>query len=120
VAGHRVQPATLREMEISKMARRKTTSRARQRQDMLRELATEEAVCVTFGKGYSRATEAVDALRRIRDGTYGICADCRKRIPAARLQAKPEATRCVACQTEYERRSAAHAGGWNHVVARSA
>jgi RNA polymerase-binding transcription factor DksA len=107
-------------MEVWIMGRRKTTSRAKQRQEMLRELAAEEAVCVTIGKGYSRATEAVDALRRIRDGTYGICADCGKRIPAARLQAKPEATRCVACQTEYERRSAAQAGDWNHVVARSA
>ena len=53
---------------------------------MLRELAADEAVCVTFGKGYSRATEVVEALRRIQDGTYGICADCGKRIPAARLR----------------------------------
>ena len=87
---------------------------------MLRELATDEAVYVMSGKGHSRAVEALDALRRIQEGTYGICADCGKRIPAARLQAKPEATRCVACQTEYERRSAACAGAWNHVVARSA
>jgi len=86
------------------MQRRITTSRAKKRQDMLHHLASDEVVCVTTGTGYSRATEAVHALGRIRDGTYGICADCRKRIPAARLMVKPEAARCVACQVEYERR----------------
>ncbi len=84
------------------MILRNKTSRAKKRQIMLRELATGEAVSVIAGPGYSRATEAVDALLRIRNGTYGVCADCGKRIPAARLQAKPEATRCVACQSEYE------------------
>jgi len=102
------------------MRRRDARSRAKQREEMLRQLAADEAVYVMSGKGHSRAVEALDALRRIQDGTYGICADCGKRIPAARLQAKPEATRCVACQTEYERRSAAYAGDWNNVVARSA
>lgn len=86
------------------MRRRKSNSRAQRRQEMLRELAADEMVCVMAGKGYSRAAEAVDALQRIHDGVYGICIDCNERIPAARLQIKPEATRCVACQTEYERR----------------
>ena len=98
------------------MRRRNTTSRAEQRQEMLRELAAEEVVYVTFGKGHSRAVEAVDALRRIQEGTYGSCTDCGKRIPAARLQVKPEATRCVTCQTEYERRSSACVGELNHVA----
>ena len=107
-------------MEISIMRRRNSASRAKQRQEMLRELAADEAVCVTLGPEYSRAAEAVDALRRIRDGTYGICADCGKEIPPARLQVKPEATRCVVCQTEYERRSDAGSGEWGNVARRSA
>ena len=102
------------------MARRRTVSRAKQRQEMLRELAGDEAVCAVLGKGYSRAAEAIEALRRIRDGTYGVCSDCGKRIPAARLEIKPESARCVACQTEYERRSAAPTGDWDHVAIRSA
>jgi len=102
------------------MVRRNSTSRTKQRQEMLRELATDEAVCITLGPGYSRATEAIDALQRIRDGTYGICADCGKGIPEARLHAKPEATRCIACQTKYELGSPAHTEGWNYVTARSA
>ena len=102
------------------MARRKTVPRARQRQEMLRELAGGEVVCAMFGKGYSRAAEAVDALQRIQDGTYGVCSDCGKRIPAARLEIKPESARCVACQTEYERQSAAPIGDCDHVAVRSA
>ena len=102
------------------MRRRYTNSRAKQREEMLRELAADEAVYVISGKGHSRAAEAIEALRRIEDGTYGICADCGKKIPAARLQAKPEAARCIACQTEYERRSAAGAGVWRDVARRSA
>lgn len=87
---------------------------------MLRELAADEAICVAFGHGHSRAAEAVTAMQRIRDGTYGICADCDKRIPAARLQVKPEAARCVACQTEYEQRMAVDSRGWGDVARRSA
>lgn len=37
------------------------------------------------------------ALDRIADGTYGICADCGESIAQARLEAIPEATRCVNC-----------------------
>ncbi|GBD84692.1 general stress protein 16O [bacterium BMS3Abin02] len=38
-----------------------------------------------------------DALRRLDAGTYGICVDCGKRIPAARLTALPYTTLCVEC-----------------------
>lgn len=37
------------------------------------------------------------ALERIESGTYGLCDSCGKEIGQARLQAVPEATRCVAC-----------------------
>jgi RNA polymerase-binding transcription factor DksA len=49
-----------------------------------------------------RTYEAVEALGRIGAGTYGICRDCDGRIPTARLRAKPEATRCIRCQLEFE------------------
>jgi RNA polymerase-binding transcription factor DksA len=73
---------------------------------MLRELATEEAVFLNYGGGYSRATEAVAALERIRKGEYGVCIDCGKNISAARLQIKPEASRCITCRQKYEERTA--------------
>jgi RNA polymerase-binding transcription factor DksA len=39
-----------------------------------------------------------DALRARERGTYGMCQDCGRRIPAERLAARPEATLCVDCQ----------------------
>ena len=79
-------------------------SRMKQRQEMLRELASEEVSGVTPGRRQSRAVEALEAMQRIEEGVYGICADCSGKIPAERLRAKPEAIRCVNCQLERERR----------------
>lgn len=38
------------------------------------------------------------ALKRMDEGTYGICVDCGEPIAPARLNARPEAATCVACQ----------------------
>ena len=46
----------------------------------------------------------MDALVRIEHGSYGLCADCAKPIPEGRLDARPEAARCVACQSKRDRR----------------
>jgi len=49
-----------------------------------------------------RQIEAAQA--RIADGSFGICVDCGKAIALERLRVNPTATRCIPCQTEYERR----------------
>jgi DnaK suppressor protein len=50
-----------------------------------------------------QALHDVDAaLARIAAGEYGHCEDCGTRIPDARLNASPEARRCVPCQTRLE------------------
>ena len=46
----------------------------------------------------------LDALVRIDSGVYGVCADCGKPIPEGRLDARPEAARCVGCQSKRDRR----------------
>jgi DnaK suppressor protein len=38
---------------------------------------------------------ALAALERVAAGTYGVCEVCGREIPAARLEARPAATRCV-------------------------
>jgi RNA polymerase-binding transcription factor DksA len=43
------------------------------------------------------------ALQRIREGAYGVCETCGHRIPAARLSFQPAATRCVECQSHWDR-----------------
>jgi RNA polymerase-binding protein DksA len=44
------------------------------------------------------------ALKRIEDGTYGICTNRGEQIPVERLEALPWATLCIDCQRERERR----------------
>jgi RNA polymerase-binding protein DksA len=44
------------------------------------------------------------ALKRIEDGTYGVCSNCATEIPEERLDARPWATLCIDCQRERERR----------------
>ncbi len=43
-----------------------------------------------------------EALRRLDAGEYGRCIDCGAELSAARLEAKPEAARCVTCQGKAE------------------
>jgi RNA polymerase-binding transcription factor DksA len=45
-----------------------------------------------------RIAETAQALRRMSEGTYGICGDCRKPIPLGRLRAVPHATHCALCE----------------------
>lgn len=43
-----------------------------------------------------------DALKRIKNETYGTCEMCSVTIPIGRLKAKPFAKYCTECRTEYE------------------
>lgn len=42
--------------------------------------------------------------RAKKNGTYGFCEDCGQKIDPERLEALPEATRCINCQTEWEKK----------------
>jgi len=44
------------------------------------------------------------ALTRIKQGKYGYCIKCNKRIPKDRLEAIPYALMCVECKSNEERR----------------
>ena len=52
----------------------------------------------------SQRDEVVAALARIEDNTYGRCIDCGGDIPEGRLEARPDAARCVNCQAKRARR----------------
>jgi RNA polymerase-binding transcription factor DksA len=47
--------------------------------------------------------QVLDALRRVEQGSYGTCVDCRSAVPDGRLEARPEAARCVKCQAKHDR-----------------
>jgi RNA polymerase-binding transcription factor DksA len=48
--------------------------------------------------------EVLAALARIEDDNYGQCVDCGHEIPEGRLDARPDAARCVGCQAKYAKR----------------
>jgi RNA polymerase-binding protein DksA len=53
-----------------------------------------------------RKVDSIDhALRLARNGTYGTCESCGERIDPARLEILPEATLCLNCQRQKERRN---------------
>jgi DnaK suppressor protein len=66
--------------------------------DLLLDLST-DAVHRQIGE----LRDIEEALRRIREGEYGECADCGGEIGFDRLMAYPTAKRCIACQTKKEK-----------------
>ena len=46
--------------------------------------------------------EVDEALARIKDGSFGLCVECKKVIPATRLKAIPHARTCMKCQEKLE------------------
>ena len=74
-----------------------------QSEDSTAQVSTERELEFALDARENDELSMVDAaLRRIEAGTYGHCIDCGAEIPAARLQAAPEASRCIACQQKAE------------------
>ena len=73
------------------------------RQDSSAQVATERELEFAIGEREIGELAMIDAaLARIEAGTYGGCTDCGIDIPAPRLQASPEAPRCIHCQEKAE------------------
>src|SRR5215213_10463857 len=43
------------------------------------------------------------ALRKIEDGSFGVCEECGEEISIKRLEARPETTLCIRCKEDQER-----------------
>ena len=43
------------------------------------------------------------ALRKIEDGSFGVCEECEEEISVKRLEARPETTLCIRCKEDQER-----------------
>lgn len=66
------------------------------------EMETEQAILTNQ---QTLLTEVQQALQRIKQGTYGKCANCGRPIPEKRLEALPWATRDVKCEEELEKQN---------------
>ena len=54
--------------------------------------------------------EIDEAIRRIEDGSYGICARCEEEIGKKRLEVQPSTPYCVSCKEELEGQEAVKSG----------
>jgi DnaK suppressor protein len=52
----------------------------------------------------AQRAEVQAALSRIEENSYGQCVDCGQDIPEGRLDARPDAARCVGCQAKHAKR----------------
>ncbi len=52
-----------------------------------------------------------DSLRKMDEGSYGICEECGEPIPYKRLLVRPVATLCIECQTQKELREKRYSTG---------
>jgi RNA polymerase-binding protein DksA len=59
----------------------------------------EQETMLSLQQNAQREIDQIDmALARIKNGTYGTCANCGKPINPARLEARPSSTYCIDCQ----------------------
>jgi DnaK suppressor protein len=67
----------------------------------------EEEIFSRLSLSESRELDAIgQALRRMREGTYGVCEACGRNIALARLKSLPHVTTCIECQRQSESRFA--------------
>lgn len=67
---------------------------------------SEQATSAAINQIIERDREQAEhsAVRRAQ-GNAGVCEDCGGEIAAERMEALPEATRCVRCQAEFDQTS---------------
>jgi DnaK suppressor protein len=97
--------AQLRAQRGGTMGRAEAAAEAREHQsDDWAKADAERDLSVALEERESAELVAIDqALKRVADGSFGLCVDCGVDIATARLHANPTAMRCVACQEKRER-----------------
>ena len=96
--------AQLRAQRGGPIGRAEAAAEAREHQsDDWAQADAERDLAFALEERESAELVAIDAaLKRIADGSYGLCVDCGTPIATARLHANPTAMRCVACQARAE------------------
>ena len=96
--------AQLRAQRGGKIGRAEAAAEAREHQsDDWAQADAERDLAFALEERESAELVAIDgALKRIADGSYGLCTECGVQIATARLHANPTALRCVGCQEKTE------------------
>ena len=94
--------------EIARLEREGRDPRDAEVQDPIDEVTSDEEKAAAFEESnIERATLRLvrDAIKRIDDGTYGICIDCGRQISESRLEAVPWTPYCRDDQEKHDRES---------------
>jgi len=73
------------------------TPRSASWEDRATEIEGDEVLDALEGSAVGEIADIRAALRRIDEGTYGVCARCGEKIAEKRLEALPYATECIDC-----------------------
>lgn len=92
--------------QLEDSALNKDHSRATSMPNDLAELGTDnfdqELTLSLLGSDKDALDQIDGALKRIEDGSFGLCEECGKKIPKSRLEAIPYAALCVRCASQQE------------------
>ncbi len=88
--------ATL-QARLASLKQHATRSHSGDSAEQAQERENDEVVDAIGNETRQSIREIQAALERIAGGTYGLCESCGDEISAGRLQAIPEARRCVRC-----------------------
>jgi DnaK suppressor protein len=76
--------------------------------------ASERALAISnVDRDTKQLRSARAALRRIREGTFGMCEECEEEIHPKRLLALPWASLCIQCQEQADAGQAAEASTYS-------
>lgn len=90
---------------LERIKKNLTAGRSADSQEQAQELENAEVVDALGNEARIELSRIARAIDQIKNGTYGICADCGEEIPMARLRAYPFADRCIRCATAQESRA---------------
>jgi DnaK suppressor protein len=74
--------------------------------DEIQRASERDLAISNIDRGSKQLRDARAALRRIRDGSFGVCEQCEEEIPQKRLVAIPWASLCIQCQEALDRHAA--------------
>lgn len=80
--------------------------------DNLQLLMNREVVIRKLDSDSALLRQINSALKRLEEGSFGICLECEEEIPARRLQVLPWAAHCVSCQEKADGRAAQAGDGF--------
>jgi len=88
--------------ELDELCRRQGGLASGDAADLAFDSGSEEVISQLAELESRELTQIDRALVQLKQGTYGLCEMCQKKIPIARLNALPFSTTCIECQKEIE------------------